>query len=235
MVFEGRIADPDEVSNACDSNVPTLAKLKPVIKDRDSFLSECCVTENNRNRDDIIHFLCAKPVQGYWYSSVAGGDYLEREFHERDTGRVYLRIVNQVVTIPGPSLDAKLLRLLRLLRVVRHKEDPPQQQRIYFDTSKPYFNPLLATDENGTVIAVWLNTSLTKSGGELQTSRIKDPISGRWNTAVEETDVDGLPYAPVPAHSPATSVLVFLALLAPAAFILGLYFWSKRRADHWNE
>src|ERR1700687_1269308 len=137
MVFQG--LDPDDRDQKrlhCDPEVPSLAVLTQQVQDSDRALKECSDGELDRQTADEIARLLNTPVEGYWYQYAAGGDYLLREFHERDSGRLYLREYAQVATRIGYYLNA------------------PRKERIYFDPTAPYFRPLIATGENGTLIAV---------------------------------------------------------------------------------
>lgn len=263
MVFQGR--DPSD-ETSCDPSFPALAQFTPTIQDLEDTLDQCCKFPSLPKGHELseqayqgIKRLKNTAVQGYWYK-VTEGNYLERELHERNTGRIYLQQYAQVLS--GILLSVNRVAsyiisevpCIRALPFIRAVADISKKKRIYFDTSVPYFKPLLATDERGEITAVWLSTEvcptdlgkeLTEnlaldktqmdcfpSGGEKQTLRVRDPVSGHWHTAIEETDVDGLPYFPRAEHSSKLWLrligcpVLLVAFLGIASFI-GRFRWKK--------
>ncbi len=208
---------PGEIGRrSYDPSRPQLSILQPRISEQDMMMLRQGPGGNKIGNSALqdVEWLRCRAVEGYWYVSVSEANYLQREFHARDSGRLYLQQFSQVMSYPlQPFLS--------------------REKRVYLDTRVPWFKPILATNEKGEVIAIWQRTEI-EDEGERQTLYVRDMLSGRWYQTVELTDSNGFPairsikYVPV-------AVFVGLPGLIYCVLILAVSRYWRRRWDRFRE
>jgi hypothetical protein len=192
-----------------------------------------------------VEWLRQEKVEGYWYDSKRQGNYLEREFHLRNSGRLYIQQYRQILAYPLQSDWAQWLFPKRSLS---------REKRVYLDTRVPWFKPILATNKRGEVIAVWGKTSIrSKEGseGEEQIIELRKPLSGEWVEDIELTDANGFPAIKKPIYEALLSrkpvqdladsssafaeiCVASLFLLCGVVFIAALWIHSRRSERRWE-
>ena len=166
-----------------DPDRPQLAKLKPRIPEiRPEHLQELRKSISRgvtasflTTAADSINWLNIQTTsgfEGYWYDSVTEGNYLEREFHARDSGRVFVQESQEVIAFP-----------LRLIRPNRKRSLSSRYPRSLVPS------PSMATDEDGRVTAIWTGDVSPENGGEKAgDSFVRHVIGDSWYSTLERTD-----------------------------------------------